>query len=89
MEGHAKKCGEGFCELANKKVEHLHKVSSPCLDDHQIKKKELESVGELSEGCSQSVLQCLYVNKTFCGQSTNLPDQSPNGLKLVTDVWPD
>ena len=30
-----KKCVERYCELANKKTEQLHKVSSPCLDDHQ------------------------------------------------------
>ena len=61
MEGHAQKCVEGYCELANKKVEQLYKVSNPCLDDHQIKKEELESVGELSEVCSQMVLTCLYL----------------------------
>ena len=42
MEGHARKCVEWYCELANKKTGQLHKVSSPCLDDHQIKKEELE-----------------------------------------------
>ena len=31
MEGHAQKCVERYCELANKKVEQLHKVSSPLL----------------------------------------------------------
>ena len=45
-EGHAQKCVERFCELANKKTEQLKKVSSPCLDDHHVKKEELESVGE-------------------------------------------
>ena len=78
-----KKCVERYCELAKKKnqQEQLYKVSSPCLDDHQIKKEELESVGELSQVCSQIVLKCL------CVQSTILPDQSQNGLKFVTDVW--
>ena len=38
MEGHARKCVERYCVLANKKTEQLYKVSSPCLDDHQIKK---------------------------------------------------
>ena len=61
MEGHAKKCVERYFELANKKVEQLHKVSSPCLDDHQFMKEELESVGELLEECSQIVLKPLYV----------------------------
>ena len=51
MEGHLKKCVERCCELANKKVEQLHKVSSLCIDDHQFKKEELGSVGELSEVC--------------------------------------
>ena len=37
MEGHARKCVERYCELANKKKEQLFKVSSPCFDDHQIK----------------------------------------------------
>ena len=52
---------EQNCELTNKKVEQLYKVSSPCLDDHQSKQEELESVGELSEVCSQIVLKCLYL----------------------------
>ena len=60
MEGHAQKCVERYCELA-KKVEQHYKVSHPCLDDHQFKKEELESVGELSEVCSQIVLKCLYM----------------------------
>ena len=47
MEGHAQKFVERYCELANKKVEQLHKVSHPSLDDHEFKKEELESVGEL------------------------------------------
>ena len=45
MEGHTEKCVERYCELANKKREQLYKVSIPCLDDHQFKKEELESVG--------------------------------------------
>ena len=61
MEGHAKKCVEKCCELANKKTERSYKVSTPCLDDHHFKKEELESVGELSNVCSQIVLKCLYL----------------------------
>ena len=41
-----------------KKVEQLYKLSSPCLDDHQVKQEERESVGVLSEVCSQIVLRC-------------------------------
>ena len=31
MEGHAKKCVERYCELANKTTQHLNKVSTPCM----------------------------------------------------------
>ena len=57
-EGHAQKCVEQYCELANKKVEQLYKFTSSCLDDHQFKQEELGSVGELSDVCSQIVLTC-------------------------------
>ena len=42
MKGHAKKCVERYCESVNKKAEQLYKVSTRCLDDHHIKKEELE-----------------------------------------------
>ena len=42
--GMRKKCVERYCEVANKKYRAVVKVSSPCLDDHQFKKEELESV---------------------------------------------
>ena len=61
MEGHAKKCVERYCELANKTTQQLYKVSTPCIDDHHFKEKELKSVGELSKVCSQIVLKCLYL----------------------------
>ena len=61
MEGHARrKCFERYCELANEKTQ-LYKVSILCLDYHQFKQEELESVGEVSEVCSQIVLKCLYL----------------------------
>ena len=55
MEGHARKCVERYCELANKKTEQLYKISHPCLDDRQIKKEELENKEEFSEVCSYIV----------------------------------
>ena len=61
VEGHAKKCVERYCELANKTTQQLCKVSTPCIDDHHFKEEELKSVGELSEVCSQIVLKCLYL----------------------------
>ena len=46
MEGHAKKCVERYCELANKTTQQLYKVSTQCIDDHHFKEEELKSVGE-------------------------------------------
>ena len=61
MEGHAKKCVERNCELANKTTQQLYKVSTPCTDDHHFKEEEMKSVGGLSQVCSQIVLKCLYL----------------------------
>ena len=61
MVGHAKKCVERYCELANKTTQQLHKVSTPCIDDHHFKEEETKSVGELSSTCSQIVLTCSYL----------------------------
>ena len=58
MAGHAKKCVERYCELANKTTQQLYKVSTPCIDDHHFKEEEMKSVGELSHVCSQIVLKC-------------------------------
>ena len=59
MEGHAKKCVERICELSNKTTQQFYKVATLCMDDHQFKEEENESVGELSTVCSQIVLTCL------------------------------
>ena len=47
MEGHAKKCVERYCQLANKTTRQLYKVSIPCIDDHHFKEEEMKSAGEL------------------------------------------
>ena len=65
MEGHAKKCTERYCELANKTTQQLYKARTPCLDDHQIKEEELGSVGELSKVCSQNVLKWLCLARIW------------------------
>ena len=51
VEGHAKKCVERYCELANKTTQQFFKVLTPCMDDHQFKEEENASVGELSIVC--------------------------------------
>ena len=63
MAGHAKKCVERYCELANKTTQQLYKVSTPCIDDHHFKEEETKSVGELSNTCSQIVLKWLYLER--------------------------
>ena len=60
-EGHAKKCMERYCELANKTTQQLYKVSTPGIDDHHFNEEELKSVGELSKVCSQIVLKGSYL----------------------------
>ena len=61
VEGHAKKCVERYCELANRTTQQLYKVSTPCIDDHHIKEEETKSVGELSQVCSKIELKCLHL----------------------------
>ena len=63
MEGHAKKCAERYCELANKTTQQLYKVSTPCIDYHHFEEEEMKSVGELSQVCSQIVLKYLYLTR--------------------------
>ena len=62
MKGHAKKCVERYCELANKTTQQFFKVATPCIDDHQFfKEEDMGSAGELSNACAQIVLKCLYL----------------------------
>ena len=60
MEGHAKKCVERYCELANTTTQPVFKVATSCVDPSFFKKRT-ESVGERSTVCSQIVLECLYL----------------------------
>ena len=83
MAGHAKKCVERYCELANKTTQQLCKVSAPCIDDHHFKEEELKSVGELSQVCSQIVLKCSYLARI--GRLDNL--WSVNKLARSIKKW--
>ena len=92
MEGHARKCVERYCELANKTTEQPHNVASPLFGGSPIKKEELENKDELSEICSHIVFACIWhelEDLTFCRQSTNWHELSQDGLKHVTDDWHD
>ena len=90
MEGHAQKCVDPHCELANKKVEQLYTVSSPCLDDHHFKKErnlnQLEKCQNYAHKLSWNACTGHELDHpTSFGQSTSLRDQSQNGLRHVTD----
>ena len=54
MEGHAKKCVERYCELANGKTGQSYKVSTPCLGHHNFKKVGLETVGNCQKYAHRS-----------------------------------
>ena len=49
MEGHAKKCVERYCELADKRTQQLYKVATPCMDDHQFTEDDNDQL----ENCLQ------------------------------------
>ena len=46
---------------SHKTIDQLHKVSTPCLDDHQTKPEDQENARGLSDPCSQIVSTCLYL----------------------------
>ena len=54
MEGHAKKCVDRYCEVANKTTQQLYTVSTPCLDDNQFKEEELVTVGNCQKFAHKS-----------------------------------
>ena len=87
MAGHAKKCVERYCELANKTTQQLYTVSTLCIDDHHFKEEEMKFVGELSQVCSEIVLKCVYLagigrHDILC--SVNKIARSQNEPNLVT-----
>ena len=91
MEGHVKECVERFCEFTNKTTQQLFQVSTPCLDDHQFKKEELEYVREVVKLNALKLSWNVYiwhvsVTLIFYGQSANLHMRSQNGPELVTNV---
>ena len=47
MEGHAKKCVERYCDLANGTTRQFYKVYTPCIDDNHFKEEEMEIRGRI------------------------------------------
>ena len=55
VEGRAKKCVERYCELANRTIQQLYKVSTPCIDDQSMNKDHSHSWVRISHGLSRLV----------------------------------
>ena len=95
MEGHAKKCVERYCELANRTTQELYKVSTPCIDDHHFKDEEMKSVGELSQVCSLNCCKMFILGTYWKTWHSMVNEQTcmihfKNGPKPVTNdyvVW--
>ena len=89
-----RKCVERYFRLANRKVEQLNRVSSPCMDGHQFNQEVLQSVGEFTNlltNCFKNACKWheLGDHQTSYGLSTSLQEQSENGLRHATDDWQD
>ena len=56
MAGHAKKCVERYCELANRTTQQLYKASTPCIDDHHFKEEEKRIVTCMLSTCSEMLI---------------------------------
>ena len=69
MEGHAKKCVERYCELANKTTQQLYKVSTPCIDDHHFQ-------AELSQVCSQNCTEMFVFGKNWTTRYSMVSEQT-------------
>ena len=73
-----------------KTMQPLHEVATPCMDDHQFKEEENESVEELSTVCSLFVVKCLYlprIGRDDILWSVNKLAQLQNGQKLATNAF--
>ena len=87
MAGHAKKCVERYCELANKTTQQLYKISTPCIDDHHFKEEEMKSVGELSHVCSQIVLKCFLLARIRRPDILWSVNKLARSIKKRTKAW--
>ena len=93
MEGHAKKCVERYCELANKTTQQPTKYPLHALMIITLKRKNWHpwkncqkyALKMFWNACTWHVLEDLI----FYGQWTNLQDRLRNGPEPVTNAWID
>ena len=93
MEGHAKKCVEKYCELANKTTEQfiVQSRNTIALMTIILRKRKMNQW----DNCplfAHTLFWHVYIwhvlgDLIYCGLWTNLLVRSQNGQKLATNVW--
>ena len=73
MEGHAKKCVEIYCQLANKTTHQLYKVSTTCMDDHSFGGHQLENWPQFAHKLFWNV----YIWLVLCVDMENTTAENP------------
>ena len=87
MERHAKTCSEKCCDLAEKKIPIVQSFNPVCSVDHNDKKK-LETVWELTDVCSESVMKCLYFTRIRRTEHSSLHKRIYSGSdQLEKSLW--
>ena len=61
MKGHIEQCVDKYLELAKVERSKISKVTTPCVDDHQLSPEYFESKGELTHCAARIVLKVLFV----------------------------
>ena len=64
MKGHAEQCVERYLDLADKDINSLKTVSTPCIDDHMFSPEDFTSKGEAASVAARIVLKALYLART-------------------------
>ena len=60
MKGHSAQCVAKYLDLAEIPEKELKRVSTPCIDDHQLDPKDFETKGALAKVAARIVLKALY-----------------------------
>ena len=80
MTGHAEQCVERYLELADKDLDSLKTVATPCIDDHMFAPEDFTSKGEAASVAARIVLKALYLART------NRPDTLWSVCSLARNV---
>ena len=93
MEGHARKCNDRYCLLANKKWSSYTQVqvfAGLITNSRRKNLNQLENYQKYALKLSWNACTWHELgDQTLYGLSTNLLEPSQNGLRLATEVWQD